>query len=81
LGITYGAGVLISEAKSGEMSKDEIFVIGTFLLICHAIIEDTLLFMMSGADGLIIVLTRSLSAIVVAWFAWRVLLARKAQDL
>jgi len=78
LGITYGAGVLISEAKSGDMSKNEIMIIGTFLLICHAIIEDTLLFMMSGADGLIIVIMRILPAIVVAGLAWWILVVRKA---
>ena len=70
LGITYGAGVLISEAKSGAMTSREIFIIGTFLLICHAIIEDTLLFVMFGADTLMTVMVRSVSAVVVAGIAW-----------
>jgi len=70
LGITYGAGVLISEARSGHMSRMEIFVIATFLLICHAIIEDTLLFVMLGASGWVIVVARSFAAIVVTWIAW-----------
>jgi len=70
LGITYGAGVLISEAKSGEMDKNEIFVIGSFLLVCHAIIEDTLLFAMFGANAVVIVAVRSISAIGVASLAW-----------
>jgi len=70
LGITYGAGVLISEAQSGEMTRREIFLIGTFLLICHAIIEDTLLFVMLGADALVTVAVRTLAAILVTWVAW-----------
>ena len=70
LGITYGAGVLISEAQSGEMTRREIFLIGTFLLICHAIIEDTLLFVMLGADALVTVVVRTLAAILVTWVAW-----------
>ncbi len=70
LGITYGAGVLISEARSGEMSRGEIFIIGTFLLICHAIIEDTLLFVMFGADALITVAVRTLAAALVTWIVW-----------
>jgi len=70
LGITYGAGVLISEAKGGEMSQNEIFVIGTFLLICHALIEDTLLFAMFGANAVVIVTVRSLLAMATAGVAW-----------
>ena len=73
LGITYGAGVLIGEAKSGDMTSREIFIIGTFLLICHAVIEDTLLFVMFGADALVTVTVRSLSAVGVAGIAWWVL--------
>ncbi len=70
LGITYGAGVLISEARSGAMTSREIFIIGTFLLICHAIIEDTLLFVMFGADAVVTVMVRTLSAVGVAGIAW-----------
>jgi hypothetical protein len=70
LGITYGAGVLIAEAKSGDMSKDEIFVIGSFLLICHALIEDTLLFAMMGANGWVVVIVRGLSGVLVALGAY-----------
>jgi hypothetical protein len=76
LGITYGAGVLISEARSGHMSRTEIFVIATFLLICHAIIEDTLLFVMFGASGWVIVVARSFAAIIVTWIAW-ILVSKK----
>ncbi len=77
LGITYGAGVLISEARSGEMSRGEIFIIGTFLLICHAIIEDTLLFVMFGADALITVAVRTLAAALVTWIVWIVYIKKK----
>ncbi len=70
LGITYGAGVLISEARSGHMSRTEIFVIATFLLICHAIIEDTLLFVMFGANAWVIIAARSFAAVVVTWVVW-----------
>ncbi len=77
LGITYGAGVLISEAWSGEMSRGEIFIIGTFLLICHAIIEDTLLFVMFGADALITVTVRTLAAALVTWIVWIVYVEKR----
>jgi len=77
LGITYGAGVLISEARSGDMTRNEIFIIATFLLICHAIIEDTLLFAMFGADALTIVVVRSLAAVAVTWGVWMVYAGKK----
>lgn len=71
LGITYGAGVLIKEKQSGQLSKNDIFYIGTFLMICHAIIEDTLLFAIFGADVAMTIAIRTLSAIVIAsLFLW-----------
>jgi len=67
LGITYGAGVLIKEMQSGSLSKYDIFYIGTFLMICHAIIEDTLLFVIFGADFTMVILIRSAVAILLSW--------------
>lgn len=70
LGITYGAGILISEYEKGLLGKREIFFIGTYLMICHAIIEDTLLFVIFGANPWVIVTLRvifaTLSAFLVA---------------
>jgi len=66
LGITYGAGILISEAKSGAISKKDLFYIGTFLMICHAIIEDTLLFVIFGADFTMTIAIRTIAAIIIS---------------
>ena len=67
LGITYGAGILIKEVQSGNISKEDIFYIATFLMICHAIIEDTLLFVIFGADFTMVVAIRTIGAIIIAW--------------
>lgn len=48
IGITYGAGVLLKEAR--YMSKRQIISVCYFLMVAHAIIEDTLLFVFFGAD-------------------------------
>jgi len=64
LGITYGAGILIQEVESGAISKKDLFYIGTFLMICHAIIEDTLLFVIFGADFTMVILIRTIAAII-----------------
>jgi hypothetical protein len=71
LGITYGAGVLIKEKQSGALSRYDIFYIGTFLMICHAIIEDTLLFVIFGADLKMVIAVRVVAAIVISGlFLW-----------
>jgi hypothetical protein len=72
LGITYGAGILIKEVKSGNISKYDIFYIATFLMICHAIIEDTLLFVIFGADFTMVVAIRTIAAIIIAWILLKI---------
>jgi len=65
LGITYGAGILIQEAN--HLKKSDLFFIATFLMICHAIIEDTLLFVIFGADFALVIAVRTVWAIVLAY--------------
>jgi len=67
LGITYGAGILIAEAKN--INKKDLLFISVFLMICHAIIEDTLLFVLFGADFTIVILTRLIWAIILSYLA------------
>ncbi|MBN2964822.1 nucleoside recognition protein [Sulfurospirillum sp. T05] len=76
LGITYGAGVLISEYENAAMSTKEVWFVGTFLMICHAIIEDTLLFVIFGASAWVIVVLRLIFALlfslaIVAYLTYR----------
>ena len=72
LGITYGAGVLINEAKSGNLSKKDILFIATFLMICHSIIEDTLLFVIFGANYWVLIGVRVILAIIVSFFILKI---------
>ena len=44
IGLTYGAGVIIHSVRSTDMGKGEAFLILLYLSICHAIIEDALIF-------------------------------------
>lgn len=67
LGITYGAGILINEVENGNIKDEDIFYIGTFLMICHAVIEDTLLFVIFGADFTMAVAIRTVSAIIISY--------------
>ena len=72
LGITYGAGILIEEAKSGAIKREDLFYIGTFLMICHAIIEDTLLFVIFGADFTMVIAIRTIAAIILSYIILKI---------
>ncbi|ADD69019.1 nucleoside recognition domain protein [Denitrovibrio acetiphilus DSM 12809] len=50
LGLTYGSGLIIKEAKSGSMSHKDIFFSLGFMGICHSMVEDTILMLAIGAD-------------------------------
>lgn len=68
LGITYGAGVLISEARAGHMSREQIFYVASFLMVCHSVIEDGLLFALFGADYWVMMVDRLVFAFISAGF-------------
>lgn len=63
IGITYGAGVLLKEAQ--YMSKKQVASVCYFLMVAHAIIEDTLLFVFFGADIFLLIGIRLFFAILV----------------
>jgi len=63
-GISYGAGVLIKTSEDGNIDHRSLMIISVFLAACHAIVEDTLLFVAIGAKGLIIVFTRVFVAFI-----------------
>lgn len=64
-GIVYGAGVIIQSSKEGNLSEKDMFLISVFLIVCHAIIEDTLIFVAVGANGYILAGSRIFAATVI----------------
>ena len=72
-GISYGAGVLIPEARSKLINKQQIFLVAVFLALCHAVVEDTLLFMALGANGLVLFFSRLILAILFTYLTARLM--------
>ena len=75
-GIAYGAGVIIQSAREGIVQKDDLYTVGLFLVICHSLIEDTMLFLVAGANFWIIVPIRFMIAVIVT-YAWVMLKQQK----
>ena len=50
LGLSFGGGLLISEAKRGHIAARDVFTAIMLLNLLHSLIEDTLLIMLIGAD-------------------------------
>lgn len=50
LGLSYGGGLIIHEARSGNIPARDIFFALTFMGLSHSLIEDTLLMLLLGAD-------------------------------
>ncbi len=64
IGISYGAGAIIASYKNGDMSKKDVLLVSVFLCICHALIEDTMLFVRIGANWFVLVFVRLFAAII-----------------
>lgn len=66
-GIAYGAGVIIQSARDEVVQKEDLYTVSLFLVVCHSLVEDTMLFLAIGANFWIIVLGRFLLAIIVTY--------------
>jgi len=65
IGITYGAALLYQFNEKQQLSHKDSCLITVFLCLAHAIIEDTMLFVLFGGDLWWILITRMLLAVVI----------------
>lgn len=63
-GLAYGAGVMIQAVKEDGVSKKDVTIAFIFLAACHAVVEDTLIFIPLGIPVLPLLLIRLVMAIV-----------------
>jgi hypothetical protein len=71
-GISYGSGVIIQSVEGGEMNEKDRLLVLVCLVLCHAVVEDTLVFVAVGANGLILFVTRVVAAFLLTGFAGRI---------
>jgi hypothetical protein len=64
LGISYGGGIIINEAKSGKLTWKDILFSISLLSLCHSLIEDTLLMVAIGASATGVLLMRIIYAFI-----------------
>lgn len=70
-GLSYGAGVIIQAVNEGNLSKKDLYLLTIFLACCHAIIEDTLIFVAVGANPVILLGIRLVTALLLTYILSR----------
>jgi hypothetical protein len=73
LGLTYGGGLIIQEARAGHLSHHDVFCALALLGICHSFIEDTLLMVVIGGHLSGTLLWRTLFALAVTFMVAQLL--------
>ncbi len=88
-GIAFGAGVIIQTAKEQNLSKRDLYLLSIFLVACHAVVEDTLLFVPLGINVLPLLLIRLVVAFLITmltskiWdrYEWRLKTEKEGQTV
>jgi uncharacterized protein (DUF983 family) len=70
-GFLSGAGLIVNQAEELRLSKRELTLIFVFLAACHAVIEDTLVFVPLGVPVWVLLAIRFIAAVVLTWLLAR----------
>ncbi|KMJ58959.1 membrane protein [Bacillus sp. LL01] len=74
IGLAYGAGVMIQAVKEDNVSKKDLTLAFIFLVSCHAVVEDTLIFIPLGIPVWPLLLIRIVTAVlltIAVAFIWK----------
>jgi hypothetical protein len=77
-GLTFGSGVIISYIEEGRVSPREVRILGVFMALSHALVEDTALFLAVGAPIAVLLIPRLTAAFVCCWGLHRFLIWKNA---
>jgi len=67
LGISYGSAVMMDLAEKGLITKEEGNDVNYHLIMNHSLLEDTIVFALTGISAFWVVSTRMLFAFVLVW--------------
>jgi hypothetical protein len=73
-GLAFGAGVLLQAVEEEKFSKRDLFLLVLFLAACHAVVEDTLIFIPLGIPVIYLLIIRFLVAFLATMVAARIIL-------
>ncbi len=73
LGLTYGGGIIIQEARSGILGKRDVFFSLALMGLTHSLIEDTIVMMMLGGRLSGILVWRAIFSLVVIFLLVKLL--------
>ncbi|MBM4235099.1 MAG: nucleoside recognition protein [Firmicutes bacterium] len=68
-GIVLGSALIIDYAREGILKKRDLLLIGIYLSISHSIVEDTFIFAVFGANPAVLIITRTVLAIMITRIA------------
>ncbi|MBP1947945.1 nucleoside recognition domain-containing protein [Virgibacillus litoralis] len=83
IGLAYGAGLMIQAVEEDGVSRRDMYLALIFLVSCHAVVEDTLIFIPLGIPVLPLLLIRLVTAILLTMtvaFFWRRIDNQKRKD-
>ena len=75
LGLSFGGGLIIKEARAGNLAPRDIVLSLSFMALCHSLIEDPLFMMALGGDVTGVLIGRFVFAVVVMIVLSRLILA------
>lgn len=64
MGLAFGAGVMVEAIKDDKVAKKDMYLSFVFLVSCHAVVEDTLIFVPLGIPVWPLFMIRLLTAII-----------------
>ncbi|WP_174614262.1 nucleoside recognition domain-containing protein [Virgibacillus ihumii] len=83
IGLAYGAGMMIQAVEEDGVSRRDMYLALIFLVSCHAVVEDTLVFIPLGIPVLPLLLIRLVTAILltmVVAYVWKRIDNRKRKE-
>lgn len=66
-GLTFGSGVIINHVRERKITEQEVKIMGSFIAIAHALIEDTIIFLSLGAPLFILLVPRLVAGYAIAY--------------